>query len=140
MKQTYIAVLAAGIVLAGTGFGPASAQDDSPQNQAQQRTQGQARAGNVYGWQLMTPAERDQYRQQMRQMHTRQERERFRAEHHRQMQERARERGITLPEEPGRGRGSGMGPGMGPGNGPHNGMGQGMGSGMGGGRGPGAGQ
>ena len=44
-----------------------------------------------------------------------------------QMLERARERGVTLPEEPPMGAGQGMGQGMGPGMGP--GMGKGGGRG-----------
>ncbi|HKJ21618.1 MAG TPA: hypothetical protein VKA13_00895 [Gammaproteobacteria bacterium] len=135
MQRTIVAALAAGI-LASAGIGLANAQTPSRQN----RTQDQTQQGNLYGWQLMTPAEREQYRQQMRQMSSPEARERFRAEHHRQMQERARERGVTLPDEPGQGmgRGRGTGPGMGPGSGPRNGMGPGTGRGRG--MGPGSNQ
>ena len=88
----------------------------------------------VYGWELMTDAERNEYRERMRNMRTDAEREAFRLEHHKQMQERARERGVTLPDVPmGPGRGMGPGNGMGPGSGmgPGNGMGPGMGKGPG---------
>lgn len=137
MRKTIVAALTAGI-LAGAGIGLAGAQTPPPSNRTQD--QGRVQPGNVYGWQLMTPAEREQYRQRMRQMSSPEARERFRAEHHRQMQERARERGVTLPDEPGQGmgRGRGRGPGMGPGSGPRNGMGPGMGSGTNRGMGPGA--
>ena len=125
MRKTIVAALAAGILASG-GIGLASAQTPPQANRA--RDPGRTQPGNIYGWQLMTPAERDQYRQQMRQMSSPRERERFRAEHHRQMQERARERGVTLPDGPaqGMGRGPGTGPAMGPGSGPRNGPRNGM--------------
>ncbi len=84
----------------------------------------------IYGSQLMTPQERASYQKRMQSAKTAQEREQIRAEHHKQMQARAKERGMTLPEEP-PARGGGMGPGMG---GPGMGGGGGMGPGGGGGR------
>lgn len=104
----------------------------------------------IYGYRMMTPEERDQYREQMRNARSPEERQTVRDEHHKAMTERAKERGVTLPEprgprsgaggpggRGGMGPGSGMGPGagMGPGYGPGNG---GMGPGYG--RGPGAGR
>lgn len=74
----------------------------------------------IYGSQLMTQQERNEYRTKMRSLRTAQERERFRLEHHERMQERARERGVTLPDMPPARGGRGMGPGgqgMGPGGG-----------------------
>jgi hypothetical protein len=69
----------------------------------------------VYGSQLMTPQERDEYRTRMRSAKTPEEQERIREEHHERMKERAKERGMTLPDEPPpRGRGMGPGGGMGP--------------------------
>lgn len=81
----------------------------------------------MYGYQLMTPAERSTYWNHMRQLKTPQERQAFRLEHHREMQKRAAARGITLPDMP-MGRGQGMGPGrnMGPGRGMGHRMGPGM--------------
>ena len=73
----------------------------------------------IYGSQLMTQQERTEYHAKMRTAKTTQEREQIRKEHHEQIQERAKERGVTLPDEP-PGRGGGMGPGgggMGPGGG-----------------------
>jgi hypothetical protein len=96
------------LVLAGA---PALAED---QVRDQTRQQDQ-----IYGSQLMTEQERNQYRNQMRSAKTVQEREQIRAEHHKQMQARAKERGVTIPDEPPV-RGGGMGPGgggMGPGGG-----------------------
>jgi len=54
----------------------------------------------VYGWQLMTPAERSAYRQKMRNLKTSREREALRKQHHEEMQKRAQERGMTLPDMP----------------------------------------
>ena len=85
----------------------------APMSQVQRDTMRQNRVTNrsqVYGWQLMTPTERDAYRTQMRSMKTSQERETLRLQHHEQMQKRAAERGVTLPDVPVR-RGGGMGPG-----------------------------
>lgn len=65
----------------------------TPAAAGQQKTQ-------VFGWQLMTPAERDAYRIRMRAAKTPEERARIRAEHHQEMLKRAKERGVTLPEVP----------------------------------------
>jgi len=117
--KTYVIVtFAAGVALA------------TPMLLAQERTQAQE---HVYGSQLMTPQERDQYRAKMRSLTTEQEREQLRQQHHKAMQQRAKERGMTLPDEP-PARGHGMGSGMGQGMGPNGGQG------MGGGMGPGGGQ
>ena len=82
----------------------------------------------VYGSQLMSQQERMEHRTKMQNMKTMQERERYRMEHHKMMQERAKEKGVTLPDEPSM-RNKGMGGGQG------NGMGGGMGGGQGGGMG-----
>ena len=68
---------------------------DQDRLQTQDRTQDM-----IYGSQLMTQTERDQYRAQMRKLQTAQEREAFRLQHHEQMQERARVKGVVLPVEP----------------------------------------
>jgi len=101
-------------------------QQDQTRQQDRVRTQDQEQ---VYGSQLMTQQERTAYRAKMRAAKTQEERERVRAEHHEQMKVRAKERGVTLPDEP-PARGGGMSPGggMGPG-----GSGMGPGGGMGGG-------
>lgn len=70
--------------------------------------------GTVYGWQLMTPAERDQFHLRMRNANTWEERERIRSEHHNEMQVRAREQGVTLPTVPPARGGMGYGMGSGP--------------------------
>lgn len=70
----------------------------------------------IYGSQLMTQQEREDYRAQLRAAKTAEERERIRKAHHEQMKERARAHGITLPDEPPV-HGKGMGPGAGTGSG-----------------------
>jgi hypothetical protein len=98
---------------------------DQVRDQTREQTRDQTREQTIYGSQLMTEQERNEYRQRMRNVKTNEERETLRLEHHNRMKERARERGVSLPdqppEKPYRGQGSG-GPGMGYG-------GQGMGSG-----------
>lgn len=82
----------------------------------------QSKTEPIYGSQLMSQQERDQYRQRMRDAQTAQERDRIRQEHHEQMKERAKAQGKTLPDGPpphgkGKGWGPGHGKGMGPGGG-----------------------
>jgi len=127
-------VLAAAVSMAGAIASlPAQAQDqirDQTQDQTQLRTQ-----DPIYGSQLMTPAERDAYRAQMRSLNTEEGRNTLRLQHHEQMKERARLKGVELPDQPPMQQrmspAAGPGPGAGPGAGPR--------SGAGAGRGPGAG-
>jgi hypothetical protein len=84
--------------------------------QTQQQRQSMRTQTPIYGYQLMTPEERTEYRNKMRSLKTEEEREQFRIGHHEQMKIRAKERGVTLPDKsPTRGRREGMGQGMGPG-------------------------
>ncbi|MFH2066476.1 MAG: hypothetical protein ABIK15_14845 [Pseudomonadota bacterium] len=86
----------------------------------------------IYGSQLMTKQERIEFRQKMHNAQTAEEREQLRLDHHAQMQERAKEKGLTLPDEPTRkGAGMGSGRGMGPGGGMGYGSGKGAGTGKG---------
>lgn len=63
----------------------------------------------IYGSELMTEQERIEHRNKMRSLKTEQEREEYRRQHHEKMQQRAKERGVTLPDEPmSRGKGMGM--------------------------------
>ena len=124
-KKIWLVPLAVGIA----GASSIAMGQDQVQQQDQIRQQDQQQ---IYGSQLMTQQERNAYRARMRSANTLEEREKIRAEHHEQMKLRAKERGITLPDEP-PARGGGMGPGggmMGPGGG-----GMGPGGGMGGPRG-----
>jgi hypothetical protein len=99
LMVTAMAVLFAGLTFAQPVSVPA---DDAP----------------IFGAQIMTEQERIEHRARMRAARTPEEREQVRIEHHGQMVERARERGVTLPEEPpvrgGMGPGTGPGAGMGP--------------------------
>ena len=109
-----------GILIAAVATGislPALAQDQT-RTQDQTKAQDQIRDQDIYGSQMMTVQERNEYRNKMRAAKTAQERERIRAEHHERMKVRAKERGMTLPDEPPVGRGPGMGPGPGGGMGP----------------------
>ncbi len=114
MKRT---LMVSGLVaVLSLSSGLALAADPEPTQlkaQAQKKEQ-------VYGSQLMTAKERNEYHARMRAAKTVQEREQIRMEHHNAMQERARARGLTLPDMPPAGGGGGMGPGgggMGPGGG-----------------------
>jgi hypothetical protein len=66
------------------------------------------RQQQVYGWEFMTPQEREAHRTKMRSLQTDQERQAYRRKHHQLMQERAKERDVTLPDTPEQ-RGSGKG-------------------------------
>lgn len=103
-------------LLAGVAtISPLALAEEPVQQQDRTRTQEQDRQ-QIYGSQLMTQQERAAYRARMRAAKTQEEREKIRAEHHEQMKVRAKEKGVTLPDEPPM-RGGGMGPGMGPGGG-----------------------
>ena len=54
----------------------------------------------VYGWQLMSEQERNEYRTKIQNMNTKKEQERYRLEHHRKMEQRAKQQGVTLPSAP----------------------------------------
>ena len=91
------------MVLAGLAFTLAGmvalAQGQVPppgQGQQQEQTRDQ----DIYGWQLMTPEERAEHRAKMRAAKTDAEREKIRKDHHDKMKARAKERGVSLPEEP----------------------------------------
>jgi len=133
MKHTliYAAVLAALLPAMATVAYAADQDQNRTRDQDRLQTQGQIQDNQIYGSQLMTQQERNQYRARMQAAKTEQDRERIRKEHHEQMQVRAKERGVTLPAEPPpHGMGGGMGPGYGGGSG---------GKGPGGGMGPGGG-
>lgn len=54
----------------------------------------------IYGSQLMTEEERVEYRSKIRAAKTAEERKQIRKEHHELMKERAKERGVSLPDDP----------------------------------------
>lgn len=70
---------------------------DRTQDREQTQTREHASSGpgeGIYGGNLMTVQERNQYREQLAGLKTDQERTEFKARHHEQMQQRAKERGI----------------------------------------------
>ena len=103
-----IAIMAAAMAMTAAGVSEAAEQQPAAK-----------KAQPIYGSQLMTQQERDAYRARMRAARTPEAREALRAEHHQAMQARAKERGVTLPDQPpkrsgpGKGKGTGMGPGAG---------------------------
>ena len=70
----------------------------------------------IYGSQMMTEQERNEYRTRMQAAKTNEEREQIRMEHHERMRERAKSQGLSMPDTPPP-KGSGMGGGMGGGKG-----------------------
>lgn len=85
-----------------TGYALAADQDqvrDQIQDQTQDQDQIQQQ-DRIYGSQLMTQQERLEFRERMRAAGSAEEREQIRQEHHQRMQIRAKERGVTLPDEP----------------------------------------
>lgn len=54
---------------------------------------------DIYGYEIMTPAERTEFRAKMQSAKDSQERERLRVDHQAAMQSRAKQRGITLPDD-----------------------------------------
>jgi hypothetical protein len=116
---------ATAIMVAGMAAGLATnaVAQTTTQEQVQDRDQ-----DRIYGSQFMTPQERTEYMNRMRSAKTEQERETLRLEHYKRMQDRARDKGVTLPNDPPKRAGStGSGPGMNPGTGmaPGGGMGPG---------------
>lgn len=98
---------------------PAVITFSADQASSQDRLQAQEQE-QVYGSQLMTQQERNEYRTRMRAAKSVEEQEQIRSEHHERMKERAKAQNMTLPDMPPQG-GSGMmmpgGKGMGPGGG-----------------------
>lgn len=86
----------------------------------------------ISGSQLMTDQEKIEFREKLDNAKTDEDRDQLLKEHHEQMMERAKEKGLTLPDEPlqkgaGMGQGSGMGSGGGMGSGSGSGGGKGHG-------------
>ena len=133
MKSNGLATIVTAAVLVMAGNALAADQDqtrtkDKDQTRTQDRDKVAKQDRQIYGYQLMTAKERNEYRERMRKAKTAEEREQLRKEHHERMKERAKERGMKLPDEP---PARGMVPGPG-GMGPRDGMGSGGGMGPGG--------
>ena len=69
---------------------------------------------DIYGAEIMTPAERAEFRSKMQSAKSSQERERLRVDHQAAMQSRAKQRGITLSDDPAAGQSPGSGVGSSP--------------------------
>lgn len=113
-RKKIVMAMLAGALAVSTNPLWAAAQDRT-KDKIQAQTKDQER---IYGSELMTEKERNEYRQRMRSAKTEQEREKIRTEHHNRMLARAKERGVKIPDEPpvkggGMGPGRGMGPGAG---------------------------
>jgi len=93
-KQTLIA--AASLVLVAAATTTAFAQTPAPPPD-------KAGAPRMYGYELMTPEERQAYADKMRAAKTPEERTKLRDEHRAEMQKRAKEKGVTLQEPQRRG-------------------------------------
>jgi 1,2-phenylacetyl-CoA epoxidase catalytic subunit len=118
MKRTFIYSTAI-VALFSTAAPVAGATDKT-------RDQGHLQAQDrVYGSQLMTQQERNEYGALMNAARTGKERDQIRQAHQEQMKERAKQRGVTLPDEaPAYGKSQDMGSGGGMG-GPGSGVGPG---------------
>jgi hypothetical protein len=104
-------VLLAGLVAASSLM--SMGVDVHAQDQVQTQVQ-------IYGSQLMTPAERTEYQSKMRALKTDKERDAFRLDHHDKMKVRAAKKGVSLPNSPaavGAGQKANSGIGVGPGSG-----------------------
>ena len=82
-------------------------------NQAQEQERIQAqKQEHVYGSQMITEQERNEYRARMQAAKTNEEREQIRMEHHERMRDRAKSQGLSMPDSPPP-KGGGMGGGKG---------------------------
>lgn len=117
-KKTLTMSALTGALVFASGFALADDQDRMRQQDKDQTMSKVQDQDRVFGSQLMTKQERKEFRNRMRSAKTAEEREQIRAEHHERMMVRAKERGVTLPDDP-PARGGGMGPGgaMSPGGG-----------------------
>ena len=127
-SKVSMSVVATALALGAVSVGTSVLAQDKTQDQKRDQDR---RQDPIFGSQLMTDAERIEYRTQMRSLKTAKERTALQLEHHKRMQERAREKGLTLPDAPpatGRGLGAGANGGVGAGSGMGAGGGMGAGS------------
>ena len=87
-------LMAAAVITLALGASTVSGQQNRPDTMP------------IYGSQLMTVQEQNEYRERIRTAKTEEERNQIRAEHHQEMQARAAAQGVTLSEiEPAAGQG-----------------------------------
>jgi len=112
LNKTLTLVAVTGALIFSSGFSLA-AEQDRDQTRLQDQTRDQIRdQDRIYGSQLMTQQERNEHRNRIRSAKTQKEREQIRAEHHESMKVRAKERGVSIPDDP-PAKGKGMMPGGG---------------------------
>lgn len=111
-RQLHIASLAAILLALASGTAPAqpappqtpparaeAGAADTPRPRQQRLRQRVRQHELIYGAQIMTPQEREEYRVRLRAARKEEERQRLRAEHRERMTARAKEQGVTLPED-----------------------------------------
>ena len=130
-RHAMSAALAAAVTLFFACQTPVQAQSASGKSTTPQRE-------SIYGYTMMSDAERNEYRDKMRNAKTEKERQTLRDEHRQTMEARMKERGIEPGQMQGRGAGP-AGPGYGKGSGPAGAYGKGSGPGAGYGKGAGPG-
>lgn len=96
--------LACGYALAADPVKVQKQQQDKTQLQSQIQEQDQEQ---IFGRELMSKEEMDEYQLRMRKAKSLEEKEMLRNQHRERMLVRAKERGVTLPEEPPYGAGPG---------------------------------
>lgn len=110
-RHRLAALFAGGALLLAVAAGPAQSQSTGPsrtdvaqpaqvggEQPARERAEQQTRQ-RIYGEELMSGKERDQYRERMQAMKTERERAQFEAQHRREMQQRAQSKHLALAED-----------------------------------------
>jgi hypothetical protein len=96
---SFVALLLASVfacVMSASSFAQSSTTNKAPSQLASQDTA----KDQIYGWQVMSDAERDAYKKQIASFKNSTERDVFLQDHRTRMNSRARERGITLRDTP----------------------------------------
>ena len=102
MRPFLVLALSLAAVAAGSFSMPADAADPAARQDQRAPAAADAKSGPelIPGAYLMTPAERDQYRQRMQAAKSAEEKARIRAKHVQAMEQRARSVGLALSKEP----------------------------------------
>lgn len=121
MRKRILIILLASCILSIPASFTLAADQEAPRESVQATTHEHAQAQDknqeqIYGSQLMTQQERDEYQTRMHSAKSKEEQEQIRKVHHELMQARAKERGMSLPDmmpmhKDGMGSGGGMGSG-----------------------------
>lgn len=120
-----VSAFACALLLSG-GFAVAADQtrdkdqlhtQDKDKIQDQDRDRTRLQDDQIYGKQLMTQQELNQYRAKVQAAKTKQERSRIESQHRAEMQSRAKSRGVSMPDDTPGGKGMAPGGGGAPGSG-----------------------